>query len=222
VKRFFGYVTLLCLLAGLAGVAALAAYFYQVSKDLPSPEELVNFNPGGITEIYATDRNKNGKPLRLAQVFSQNREFVSILKIPKVLQDATVAIEDERFYSHPGVDIKALGRIVYVNSRDRRLGQGGSTLTQQLARNVFLSQRRTMERKAQEMLACRSDRAQLFQAADLGNVSERGVLRGVRLRGAGRLQGLLRKIRPQTFAVRGRVTCRFAAAPRRTRSDQEP
>ncbi len=153
--NFIQSIVTLVLLAALGVVAVAALYFLKVSKELPTPEDLVNYSPGGMTEIFATDKGADGKNIRLARVFSgENREFASIIKIPGVLQNATVAIEDERFYNHPGVDVKGIARALYVNVRGGHVldGQGGSTLTQQLARNVYLNKRKTMDRKAQEML----------------------------------------------------------------------
>ena len=154
VRGFFGIVTLLTLLTVLLGLLFLGGIFFSVAKDLPAPEDLMNYTPGGITEIYATDKDKKGKHIVLGRVFSENRKFVPISKIPQVLKDATVAIEDERFYSHPGVDLRGMARALWVNVRGGRLleGQGGSTLTQQLARNVYLNRRKTVSRKAQEIM----------------------------------------------------------------------
>lgn len=154
IRKFFGYITLLALLTAVVGLIYLAGIFYGVAKDLPAPEELVNYNPGGITEIYATDKEADGKYVVLGRLFIENREFVAINKIPSVLKEATIAIEDERFFSHPGVDLRGIARALYLNARGGRLleGQGGSTLTQQLARNVYLTHKKTVNRKAQEIM----------------------------------------------------------------------
>lgn len=153
IRRALGYVTLLVLLTLIGGLVFLTGVFYSVARDLPSPEQLVDYDPGGVTEVYATDKDpKTGKNVLLGRFFVENREFVPITKISKHLIDATIAIEDERFYQHPGVDLKALARMVYVNALNRRYEQGGSTLTQQLARNIYLTRRKTISRKAQEMM----------------------------------------------------------------------
>jgi 1A family penicillin-binding protein len=75
---------------------------------------------------------------------------VPLSEIPQNLQHAFVAIEDHRFYTHPGVDPIAFGRAVVRNIRSPRTGEGGSTLTQQLARTLFLSNKRSYGRKARE------------------------------------------------------------------------
>jgi penicillin-binding protein 1A len=155
VATILGYVTLLVLVSMVVGIVFVAGVFRKVAEDLPSPDTLLNYNPGGITEIYATDKDpRTGKNVLLGRVFSQNKEFVPITQIPAVLKNATIAIEDHRFFSHPGVDLQGIARAVYVNARGGRLleGQGGSTLTQQLARNIYLTQKKTLSRKAQEIM----------------------------------------------------------------------
>ena len=73
-------------------------------------------------------------------------------ELPQSLVDAVVAVEDRRFYDHFGLDPVGLARAVYVNLRAGRLVQGGSTLTQQIAKNVFLTSERSLKRKVQELL----------------------------------------------------------------------
>jgi penicillin-binding protein 1A len=77
---------------------------------------------------------------------------VQLKDLPRYLPQAVLATEDRRFYSHFGLDPLGLARAAYINLRDWRLTQGGSTITQQLAKNVFLTPARTVRRKGQEML----------------------------------------------------------------------
>ena len=77
---------------------------------------------------------------------------VQLKDLPRYLPQAVLATEDRRFYGHFGLDLLGLARAAYVNLRDWRLTQGGSTITQQLAKNVFLTPARTVRRKGQEML----------------------------------------------------------------------
>jgi membrane peptidoglycan carboxypeptidase len=80
----------------------------------------------------------------------ENRIEIPLSEIPAFAQEAIIAIEDERFYSHPGIDIAGIARAMVRNLQDRRITQGGSTITQQLARNLFLTHERTYTRKFQE------------------------------------------------------------------------
>lgn len=140
-------VTVLLLMVG--ALAFLGATFYHISRLLPSGDEIVITEPSEATLIFSSDG------VLLARIYQENRESVDISEIPKVLQDATVAIEDARFYTHAGLDAKAIGRALVENIRGGRWAQGGSTITQQLARNMFLSQRKTISRKLQELLLAR-------------------------------------------------------------------
>lgn len=81
---------------------------------------------------------------------SENRLPVSINKIPKNLQNAFVAAEDARFYQHMGIDPRGILRAVWSNISDHGVSEGGSTITQQLAKNALLTQERTIKRKIQE------------------------------------------------------------------------
>lgn len=90
----------------------------------------------------------------LLQIFGdarESRQLVSAAQIPKILKHALLAAEDANFYQHPGVDIKGMARALYVNLRAGKVRQGGSTLTQQLAKNYFLSPERTLTRKLNEV-----------------------------------------------------------------------
>ncbi len=87
----------------------------------------------------------------LSSADSRVSKFVSLSKIPKQLQQAVIAIEDERFYSHLGIDPVGIARAIFVNISKGSLSQGGSTLTQQLAKNLFFSSRRSLLRKLMEI-----------------------------------------------------------------------
>jgi penicillin-binding protein 1A len=144
---------MILLIATISGIGYFAYLFNDTAKRLPNPDNLIDYSPGGITEIFATDKDpQTGKYIVLGRVAAQNKEFIPITEIPKALQNATVAIEDERFYDHPGIDPQGIARAIYKDVTQKRMGQGGSTLTQQLVRNVYLTQKKTFSRKFQEML----------------------------------------------------------------------
>ncbi|HEY3413199.1 MAG TPA: PBP1A family penicillin-binding protein [Armatimonadota bacterium] len=140
----------LSFLLAVVGFAALA--LYQVTQRLPNIEELGLSS--AATRIYSADG------VLLARIFSENRDYIHIKDIPQQLQDATVAIEDYRFYSHSGLDLHGIGRALVSNVKGGHLGQGGSTITQQLARNAYeLGKQKTLSRKLQEaVVALRLER----------------------------------------------------------------
>ena len=106
--------------------------------------------PLGITYVYSSD----GTPL--AEYFTERRKVVPIEDIPKNLQNATVAFEDRRFYTHGGVDYQGIGRALWSNIRHQDMkGEGGSTITQQLARNMGvegLTRQKSLSRKFNELI----------------------------------------------------------------------
>lgn len=105
------------------------------------------------TQIY----DRNGK--LLADLSGELREYVPLREIPPLLQLATIASEDRRFFQHRGIDLRAIMRALYQDLKRGTIVEGGSTITQQLARNLYLTQTRTISRKMQEMaIAIRLER----------------------------------------------------------------
>ncbi|MFS1515759.1 transglycosylase domain-containing protein [Bacillus sp. SCS-151] len=88
----------------------------------------------------------------IAKLFIENRELVSIQDIPKHVQQAFISVEDERFYNHHGVDLRAIMRALYRDITEGKKVEGGSTITQQLAKNIFLSNEKTWLRKTKEVI----------------------------------------------------------------------
>jgi penicillin-binding protein 2A len=87
----------------------------------------------------------------ISKMYREDREIVAITDIPKHVQQAFIAVEDARFYEHSGIDIKAIGRAVYKDILARAKVEGGSTITQQLAKNVFLTNDKSFLRKTKEL-----------------------------------------------------------------------
>ena len=128
---------------GGLGLAAVAAYF---AYDLPDLKALHVVERRPSVALLAHDGT-------LVATYGQlYTEPVRLRDLPKSLSAAVIATEDRRFYHHYGIDPIGLARAVYVNLRGGRLTQGGSTITQQLAKNVFLTPERTLKRKIQEVL----------------------------------------------------------------------
>ena len=124
----------------------IAGWIAYCTGDLPSPERL--WTQTRPVSVQIVDRY--GRDLIVRGASEAPR--VKIEDLPKYLPQAVLATEDRRFYNHVGVDPKGLARAMYQNVRAGRYVQGGSTLTQQLAKNVFLSPEKTIKRKTQEMM----------------------------------------------------------------------
>jgi len=97
--------------------------------------------------LTSTFYDRDGKVI--ATRFEQNRFVVSLEQVTPDLAEAFISIEDHRFYRHFGLDVQALLRAAWRNLQERRFVEGGSTITQQLARNLFLTPDKTIARKSQ-------------------------------------------------------------------------
>ena len=105
-----------------------------------------DIRPPASSLVYDSDGNE------IATIHAaENRMPVKLDQVPKNLQDAFVAVEDNRFYDHIGVDPRGIARAIWANLRGRTVSEGGSTITQQLAKNAYLTQDRTLKRKIQEV-----------------------------------------------------------------------
>jgi len=113
-------------------------------RSLPSVTQLETFEPSVGSKIY----DENDEPITEFHV--ERRLFVTLGHMPPALKQAIIATEDARFYSHFGVDPMGIARAVYQNFRRGRIVEGGSTITQQLAKVLFLTPDRSLDRKLKE------------------------------------------------------------------------
>ncbi len=124
----------------------LVAYAFIIAKpNLPNISALVDYNPKEPLRIYTADK------VLIGEFGEERRSVVPLNEIPVFLKYAVIAIEDDRFYSHSGVDYWGVLRATLANLRGR-LSQGASTITMQVARNFFLSNEKTFTRKLYEVL----------------------------------------------------------------------
>ncbi len=141
-KRLFKW----CFVLGLWGVLILGAVMAWYAKDLPDIIDNPKFERKASITVLANDGSVIA---RYGDIKGNN---ISADNIPKNLANAILATEDRRFYYHFGLDPIGLTRAIIVNFTHKGVVQGGSTITQQLAKNLFLSQERTYKRKIQEAL----------------------------------------------------------------------
>jgi penicillin-binding protein 1A len=143
---------LLALVAATGG-AGLAAGSWNIERSLPSTKDIDSFVRDGTLTIRSSDG------VVLQQTGPATRDKVGIAQMPKQVVNAFVAAEDRRFYQHNGVDFQSIARAAVANVMARDVLEGGSTLTQQLSRIVYLKQERSLWRKFQEaFLAQKIDR----------------------------------------------------------------
>jgi penicillin-binding protein 1A len=144
-RRWIGRLLFVGGLLFLALAIGSVSLLNRLSRDLPSLDRLQNIQPAVKTVLFAAD----GDTLR--EFFTENRTVVPLDRMPRSLKEAVVAIEDKRFYGHYGIDPRRLVRVVWDNLVTSGR-PGASTLTQQLARNLFLTSDKTLTRKVKEWI----------------------------------------------------------------------
>ena len=144
---------LILVLAGLAaGLGALAGAYIAIKDNLPQVADIDTFRPKLITTVYAAD----GRPIK--EFAEERRVEITYDRIPKTLIDAIVATEDPSFFHHGGVDLRGILRAVWADVFKVLGGkrpEGGSTITQQLARSLFLHREVSLRRKLKELYLSR-------------------------------------------------------------------
>jgi penicillin-binding protein 1A len=146
------WAVLVSFLGFTAGVAILAGLFavYGADADLPDMNKLKTYRSKQVTRVLASD----GRTL-LGEIYDERRSYVSYERLPKVLVEAVVAAEDAKFFHHTGLNLLGMVRAFFANLRAGRYAQGGSTITQQVVKTLFLSSERKLRRKVQEVILAR-------------------------------------------------------------------
>jgi penicillin-binding protein 1A len=155
VKKTILKVTLITAAVGLvAFIILISAVVMHYSADLPQVSSLKDYKPSVVTTVYSTDGQK------VCEFFKERRIVVNMDDLPDKLVQAFISAEDSRFYSHSGVDFISIIRAFSRNFVAGSIVQGGSTITQQVAKSFFLSPERTYQRKIKEaILAFRIDKS---------------------------------------------------------------
>lgn len=139
----------LLFMVALSGVIALYLVFQHYSNDLPDYAYLKDYQPPILTRIYADDGRM------MATIAAEQRIFVPMVAIPKLVSGAFLSAEDQNFYQHAGVDVVGIARAALTNlqnvGKDRR-PMGASTITQQVAKNMLLSNEVSIARKVREII----------------------------------------------------------------------
>ncbi|MDB5689491.1 MAG: penicillin-binding protein [Sphingomonas bacterium] len=145
-RRFVGTTVKIAVVGGLAALVALVIAVVVAMSSLPGYSELKSSPNGQMIRVHAADGSV------LVSLGPSYGQWLTSGEIPQVMKDAMIAVEDRRFYRPPGVDPIGVARSVKVRFDTGRWSQGGSTITQQLARNIFLTNTRTFGRKFREMI----------------------------------------------------------------------
>ena len=140
-RRALWAVLVLC----LTGVLALGITVLVLLPQLPDTSILANYQPKQPLRVYTADG------VEIGGFGNEKREYLRIEQFPKLMRDSLLAVEDSRFYEHPGIDVIGVLRAIVANVTGGRT-QGASTITQQVARTFFLTRERTLSRKLKEAL----------------------------------------------------------------------
>ncbi len=150
IVRWFLLAFIFTVISGVIGVAGV--YFY-LSENLPKISTLKDYRPPVITTVYSDDNRK------IAEFFKERRIVIPLSQMPPMLKNAFIAAEDARFYTHKGIDILSIIRAFFKNIEAGAIVQGGSTITQQVAKSFFLTPQKSYARKIKEaILAYRIDK----------------------------------------------------------------
>lgn len=136
----------LCLLLGMAGAGFLTWGYFYITRDLPQLSTVEDYRPPIVSTMYAAD----GTPV--AEFFTERRYPSKITEVPLYVRNAFLAAEDASFYSHAGIDPVSIVRAMVKNLRAGAATQGGSTITQQVVKNLLLTPEKKITRKIKEAL----------------------------------------------------------------------
>jgi penicillin-binding protein 1A len=145
-RKLIARLVFLALVLLSAGIGALGGLIFVYSSDLPQIQQLMDYRPDVMTELYADDGTLIGS------FALERRVIVNYDQIPKVLRDAILSVEDRHFESHWGVDVVRVVRAAMTDVMEWRRAQGASTLTMQLSRRLFLTPQKSWKRKIQEAI----------------------------------------------------------------------
>ncbi|WP_368042545.1 transglycosylase domain-containing protein [Ectobacillus sp. JY-23] len=137
------WILLICLLLGVGSIGAGIAVFFSFIKEAP-PIDAAKLKDPLSTKFYDKDGNF------IYEYGKERRTKITYEQVPKILEDAFIATEDARFYQHHGVDVKRTMKAIFENVTGDFGAQGGSTITQQVIKNSFLTSEKTLKRKVQE------------------------------------------------------------------------
>ena len=145
-KKSFANILKILFFIAFALLGVVGGVLYAQLQELPDIANLNDFKTSEATHIYDINGNL------ISQLWLEQRTIVPLEQIPQTLQNAVIATEDERFYQHWGIDVIGVARAFLVNIASGGLREGASTITQQLARTLFLTQEKTLSRKIREAL----------------------------------------------------------------------
>ena len=144
--RIIRFFLILMVLGALAAGGCGYALYRWAASDLPSFSKIADYRPPLVTTVLARDGSL------LGQFYRERRFLVTLDQLPPFLPKAFLAVEDDQFYTHPGIDLKAILRAAIANFQQGSTSQGGSTITQQVVKRLMLTPEKSYERKLKEAI----------------------------------------------------------------------
>ena len=147
--RFLKITLISLVIVAIFIISGVFYFLWKYSSELPSYEKITNYSPSLSSRIYSSDG------LLLKSYFIEERIFIPIDRIPKKIKEAFISAEDKKFYHHRGIDLIAIFRAFVTNilsyNNNKRV-VGASTITQQVVKNLLLSNELSYERKIKEII----------------------------------------------------------------------
>lgn len=145
-RGFWKVFSLLFLFTAFVGFIGAGVIYFKFSKGLPDVRLLKDFQPSTITQVFSDQDDL------IAEFYIEKRILVPGDQLPVMLKQATMSVEDSNFYNHHGIDFKAIFRAMVTNLKAGHVVEGGSTITQQLSKTLFLTAEKSLERKIREAI----------------------------------------------------------------------
>ncbi len=134
----------------ILGVLGAGAVYWHFSKSLPQIISIADYRPLGVTRLLST--RADGKMDEIGEFYKERRYLIPYEKMPDILVKAFISAEDDKFFEHPGINILSIVRAGIANFKAGHVVQGGSTITQQVAKSLLLTPERSIDRKIKEII----------------------------------------------------------------------
>jgi penicillin-binding protein 1A len=144
IRRILIAILTFSLISSLVAISTAYFFYLKFTSDLPKISKIEDYKPAAVTKVLSADGSLIG------EFFKERRYPVKLSEIPNVVRQAVLAAEDASFYTHPGIDFMSIIRAAVKNLESGKSSQGGSTITQQVVKNLLLSPKKTFERKIKE------------------------------------------------------------------------
>jgi penicillin-binding protein 1A len=149
-----GWIVKIALVLTVCGTFLLillgGAVYWHFAKDLPQIISVADYRPLGVTRVLA--KGPSNEPIEIGEFFKERRYLIPYEKIPELIVRSFISAEDDRFFEHSGINIFSMVRASIANFKAGRVVQGGSTITQQVAKSLLLTPEKSFERKIKEII----------------------------------------------------------------------